>query len=187
MNLEKLNQIQQETVQTTEGRVRVIAGAGSGKTRAIAYRYAYLVNEIGIDPGNILCLTFTNKAAREMKSRIAALVPAGMNNDFICTIHGFCVKFLREEIFRLGYPKSFSIIDEEDMTSLAKEVLTENGIDRKEATVRDLLRAVSSYKSVNPYIEECILPGTETTDEKTGKEPAVQFVLKQKKTVVIGF
>ena len=124
MNLEKLNQIQQEAVQTTEGRIRVIAGAGS----------AYLVNEIGIDPGNILCLTFTNKAAREMKSRIAALVPAGMNNDFICTIHGFCVKFLREEIFRLGYPKSFSIIDEEDMTSLAKEVLTENGIDRKEAT-----------------------------------------------------
>lgn len=128
MNLEGLNKIQQEAVQTTEGRVRVIAGAGSGKTRAIAYRYAYLVNEVGIAPGNILCLTFTNKAAREMKSR------AGMNNDFICTIHGFCVKFLREAIFRQGYPKSFSIIDEEDMTSLAKEVLTENGIDRKEQT-----------------------------------------------------
>lgn len=187
MNLEGLNKIQQEAVQTTEGRVRVIAGAGSGKTRAIAYRYAYLVNEVGIDPGNILCLTFTNKAAREMKSRIAALVPAGTNNDFICTIHGFCVKFLREEIFRLGYPKSFSIIDEEDMTSLAKEVLTENGIDRKEATVRDLLEAVSSYKSVNPYIEECILPGAGTTDEKTGKEPAVQFVLKQKKLLSLDF
>lgn len=187
MNLEGLNKIQQEAVQTTEGRVRVIAGAGSGKTRAIAYRYAYLVNEVGIDPGNILCLTFTNKAAREMKSRIAALVPAGMNNDFICTIHGFCVKFLREEIFRLGYPKSFSIIDEEDMTSLAKEVLTENGIDRKEATVRDLLEDVSRYKSVNPYIEECILPGAGTTDEKTGKEPAVQFVLKQKKLLSLDF
>lgn len=187
MNLEGLNKIQQEAVQTTEGRVRVIAGAGSGKTRAIAFRYAYLVNEVGIDPGNILCLTFTNKAAREMKSRIAALVPAGMNNDFICTIHGFCVKFLREEIFRLGYPKSFSIIDEEDMTSLAKEVLTENGIDRKEATVRDLLEDVSRYKSVNPYIEECILPGAGTTDEKTGKEPAVQFVLKQKKLLSLDF
>lgn len=132
--MEGLNKIQQKAVQTTEGRIRVIAGAGSGKTRAIAYRYAYLVNEIGIDPSNILCLTFTNKAAREMKSRIATMVPAGMNNDFICTIHGFCVKFLREEIFRLGYPKSFAIIDEEDMTSLAKEVLTENGIDRKEST-----------------------------------------------------
>lgn len=187
MNLEGLNKIQQEAVQTTEGRVRVIAGAGSGKTRAIAYRYAYLVNEIGIDPGNILCLTFTNKAAREMKSRIAALVPAGMNNDFICTIHGFCVKFLREEIFRLGYPKSFSIIDEEDMTSLAKEVLTENGIDRKEATVRNLLQAVNSYKSVNPYIEECILPAAVTTDEKTGKDPAVQFILKQKKLLSLDF
>ena len=187
MNLEGLNKIQQEAVQTTEGRVRVIAGAGSGKTRAIAYRYAYLVNEVGIDPGNILCLTFTNKAAREMKSRIAALVPAGMNNDFICTIHGFCVKFLREEIFRLGYPKSFSIIDEEDMTSLAKEVLTENGIDRKDATVRDLLQAVSSYKTANPYIEECILPGAGTADEKTGKEPAVQFILKQKKLLSLDF
>lgn len=187
MNLEELNKIQQEAVQTTEGRIRVIAGAGSGKTRAIAYRYAYLVNEIGIDPGNILCLTFTNKAAREMKSRIAALVPAGMNNDFICTIHGFCVKFLREEIFRLGYPKSFSIIDEEDMTSLAKEVLTENGIDRKEATVRDLLRAVSSYKSANPYIEECILSGTETTDEKDWKGAGGSVCPQTEKTVVIGF
>ena len=95
------------------GSILVLAGAGSGKTRALAFRYAYIVNEIGIDPANILCLTFTNKAAQEMKSRIGQLVPPGYTNDFVCTIHGFCVKFLRKEIYRLGFPKSFTILDED--------------------------------------------------------------------------
>ena len=98
--LSHLNEQQAQAVQATEGRVRIIAGAGSGKTRVIAHRYAYLVNELGIDPGNILCMTFTNKAAQEMKRRISGLVPAGYVNDFVCTIHGFCVKFLRQEIHR---------------------------------------------------------------------------------------
>jgi len=105
---------QRDAVESTEGRIRVIAGAGSGKTKALAHRYAYIVNELGIDPANILCLTFTNKAAQEMRSRISRLVRSGDYNDFVCTIHGFCVKFLRREIYRLGFPASFSIIDEED-------------------------------------------------------------------------
>ena len=113
MNFEGLNDRQIEAVLATEGYVRVIAGAGSGKTRVLAYRYAYLVDEIGIDPANILCLTFTNKAAQEMRSRITQLISAEHVNDYVCTIHGFCVKFLREEIFRLGYPRTFQILDEE--------------------------------------------------------------------------
>ena len=97
MDLKSLNERQREAVETTEGRVRVIAGAGSGKTRALAYRYAYIVNELGVEPCGILCLTFTNKAAQQMKSRISQLVPPGYANDLICTIHGFCVRFLRED------------------------------------------------------------------------------------------
>ena len=89
MDLGTLNSRQKDAVTSTEGRIRVVAGAGSGKTKALSYRYAYIVNEVGIDPANILCLTFTNKAAQEMKSRIGQLVPPGYTNDFVCTIHGF--------------------------------------------------------------------------------------------------
>lgn len=87
--LKNLNDRQKEAVQATEGRVRIIAGAGSGKTRVIAHRYAYLVNVLGVDPGNILCMTFTNKAAQEMKQRISRLIDPGYINDYVCTIHGF--------------------------------------------------------------------------------------------------
>ena len=144
-----LNEQQVKAVKATEGRVRIIAGAGSGKTRVIAHRYAYLVNELGIDPGNILCMTFTNKAAQEMKHRISGLVPAGYVNDFVCTIHGFCVKFLRQEIHRLGFPKTFTILDEEDAKSLAKKVLADFKIDRKESTVKRFLRNVEGCKKIS--------------------------------------
>ena len=100
-----LNDRQSEAVEATESHVRVVAGAGSGKTRVLAHRYAFLVNELGIDPGNILCMTFTNKAAQEMKRRISKLVLRGNVNDYVCTIHGFCVKFLREEIFCIGFQR----------------------------------------------------------------------------------
>ena len=102
MNLSTLNDAQRESVTTTEGNIRVVAGAGSGKTRALVYRYAYIVNELGVPPSNILCLTFTNKAAQEMRHRIAQLIPGSAAADFVSTIHGFCVKFLREEIYRNG-------------------------------------------------------------------------------------
>ena len=113
-----LNSRQREAVEATEGRIRVVAGAGTGKTKALTHRYAYIVNVLGIDPANILCLTFTNKAAAEMRSRISEMVQSGDYNDFVCTIHGFCVKFLRQEIYRLGFPKSFTILDEEDSKAI---------------------------------------------------------------------
>ncbi len=186
MNLDTLNPMQQEAVRATEGRVRVIAGAGSGKTRVLAYRYAYLVNEAGIDPSNILCLTFTNKAAQEMRSRIARLTAAGNVNDFVCTIHGFCVKFLREEIHRLGYPKTFQILDEEDMESLAKEVLADNGIKREEKTVKELLKEFARWKRVNDYIGGFLL----TSSQKglvEQKELSLQLLLKQHRYLALDF
>ncbi len=186
MDLSVLNARQRDAVESTEGRIRVIAGAGSGKTRALAYRYAYIVNELGVDPANILCLTFTNKAAQEMRSRITQLVPPGYTNDFVCTIHGFCVKFLREEIHRIGYPKNFQILDEEDMKSLAKHVLTDNNTDRSVKTVRELLDKLAGYKKWNPYISELIMKGGAAGDRLSLPQP-VQLILKQRDKLALDF
>lgn len=156
----ELNGRQREAVEATEGQVRIVAGAGSGKTRVLAHRFAFIVNEIGVSPGNILCLTFTNKAAAEMKRRIATLVDRGSVNDFICTIHSFCVKFLRREIHRLGFPKSFTVIDEEDARSLAKTAMQEFGIDRRQSTVDKFLKDIAALKGYDPaaYIQLHFLP-----------------------------
>ena len=151
--LKSLNDRQRQAVEATEGRIRVVAGAGSGKTKALTCRYAYLVNVLGVDPANILCLTFTNKAAQEMRQRIHKLVPSGDYNDFVCTIHGFCVKFLRQEIYRLGYPKSFTILDEEDQKQLAKQVMEEFGLNRTVETVGQFLEGVANRK-VNEFLQQ---------------------------------
>lgn len=159
--LDKLNSKQKEAVVATEGRIRVTAGAGSGKTRVLTHRYAYLVNELGISPSNILCVTFTNKAANEMKKRIANMVNGGNVNDFVCTIHGFCVKFLRKEIFRLGFPLNFSILDEEDTKDLAKQVMGEFNINATQVTVKQFLNGISIYKKTShepSYVEKYMLP-----------------------------
>lgn len=157
-----LNPNQQRASEASEGRVRVVAGAGSGKTRVLAYRFAFLVNELGIAPGNILCLTFTNKAAQEMKHRISGLVDRGAVNDFVCTIHSFCVKFLRREIYRIGYPKNFTVIDEEDAKSLAKQAMNEFGVDRKKLTAERFLTKVAMLKGydIDAYIQRHLLPAS---------------------------
>ena len=174
MELRELNERQLEAVKATEGKVRIIAGAGSGKTRVLAYRYAFLVDELGIDPGNILCLTFTNKAAQEMRNRINRLIGADHASDFICTIHSFCVKFLREEIFRLGYPKTFQILDEEDMKAIAKEAHEENGLDRKESTVERFLK---NFYKIKSYSERSYIPGFLLPDAKEDIDPAtMQYI-----------
>ena len=153
--LDGLNERQQEAVTTTEGRVRVVAGAGSGKTRALAHRYAYLVNNLGIDPSNILCVTFTNKAAKEMAQRISKLVNRGHYNDYVCTIHGFCVKVLRKEIYRIGFPRIFLIIDKDDSKQLAREVMQELGIEKKDTTINAFLNNVEFNKGLlkNEYVK----------------------------------
>ena len=185
--LEDLNSRQREAVTATEGRVRVIAGAGTGKTKALTYRYAYLVNVLGIDPANILCLTFTNKAAAEMRSRIALMVHSGDYNDFVCTLHGFCVKFLRKEIYRLGFPKSFTILDEEDAKALAKECMDELGIKRTEKTVKKFLDGIAAEKALNGYIEAYMLPGNVITDAMRRTGNLACFVSRQLKGWALDF
>ncbi|MDO4511537.1 MAG: ATP-dependent helicase [Bacteroidales bacterium] len=160
--LNNLNDRQKEAVQATEGRVRIVAGAGSGKTRVIAHRYAFLVNVLGIDPGNILCMTFTNKAAQEMKRRISSLVAPGLVNDFVCTIHGFCVKFLRKEIHRIGFPKTFTILDDEDKKAMVKRVMEAMNIDRTQSTVKKHINMVGKMKGAlrMDYVGKFMLPGS---------------------------
>ena len=201
MELIGLNDKQKAAVKVTEGKVRIIAGAGSGKTRVLAYRYAYLVDVLGIDPGNILCLTFTNKAAYEMRSRINRLIGGEYASDFICTIHSFCVKFLREEIFRLGYPKTFQILDEEDMKAIVKEAHIENGVDRKESTVERFLKRFYKIKSQSgtAYVNGFLLPESKceldadtrryisnNCEEKT-EQLFISTILRQRKYLSLDF
>ena len=117
-----LNRAQHEAVTATEGYVRVIAGAGSGKTRALSHRFAYLVNELGILPGNILCVTFTNKSANEMRQRIHALT-GDNDTGYINTFHGFCVSVLQEDSHAVQYPKSFLVLDNSDIDALQYELM----------------------------------------------------------------
>lgn len=157
LNISKLNKKQLEAVQELNGKIKVVAGAGAGKTRVLATRYAHLVNDIGVDPAHILCMTFTNKAAQEMKNRIAKIVTTSAHvNDFVCTIHGFCVKVLRREIHRLGFPSNFTILDEEDSKAFAKQVMEEFGIDSTAITVKQFLSNISSSKRNCEYIEKML-------------------------------
>lgn len=144
--LENLNDEQRQTVTTTEGYIRVVAGAGSGKTRSLTRRFMYLVEAVGIEPENILCITFTNKAAFEMRQRIKALI----GNKFtgtVCTFHGFCVNFLRDHIHKLQYPSQFVIADAADCESILSMVYAEKNITMRQYKYKEAIRIVSTYKT----------------------------------------
>lgn len=131
-----LNDAQREAVTTTEGPVRVIAGAGSGKTRALTRRFAYLVNYCGIMPSHILCVTFTNKAAAEMRRRIHALT-GDNDTGYINTFHGFCVSVLQEDGYVAGYPKSFLVLDNSDIDQMLARIYEERGLTLSDMTFAD--------------------------------------------------
>ena len=126
--LAKLNEEQLKPVTDTEGAVLVLAGAGSGKTRVLTSRIAYLVEEKGVYPSAILAITFTNKAANEMRERLSSMVD-GAQSMWICTIHSMCVRILRMYAERLGYGKNFSIYSETERASVIKKVFRECGFD----------------------------------------------------------
>lgn len=139
--LSGLNEEQLEAVTTTEGYVRVIAGAGTGKTRALTHRFAYLVNELGILPGNILCVTFTNKSAAEMRKRIHNLT-GDNDTGFICTFHSFCVSVLQEDANAVQYPESFLVLDNSDIDSMLRIIYEERNLTLRHMTfsnARDMI------------------------------------------------
>ena len=157
-----LNPAQLSAVTATEGYVRIIAGAGSGKTKTLTHRYAYLVKAAGIHPSNVLCVTFTNKAAGEMKKRVRALIGDGYDNSLITTYHGFCVRVLREDIFRLFYPQSFVILDENDQKKLLSEIYGEMDLKMDRATFENILDMVHRLKSTEDYVDAMISGQTDS-------------------------
>ena len=156
--LENLNAAQRAAVTTTEGIVRVIAGAGSGKTRALSHRFAYLVNALGILPGNILCVTFTNKSAAEMRQRIHQLT-GDNDTGYINTFHGFCDAILREDSHAIGYPKRFLVLDNNDIDAMLALIYEERGLslrDRTFADARDMIQKL--FKKPEYYKDMLALP-----------------------------
>ena len=151
--LQQLNEAQREAVTATEGFIRVIAGAGSGKTRALTHRFAWLVNTLGILPGSILCVTFTNKAANEMRRRIHNLT-GDDDTGYICTFHGFCVTVLREDVHAVQYPKSFLVLDNSDVDDMLRVVYEERGLtlrDMSYSRARDMIEIQKLFKKPEYY------------------------------------
>lgn len=149
--IDELNEQQKEAVTTTEGYVRIIAGAGTGKTKALTYRYAYLVDELGISTSNILCVTFTNKAAREMSKRIRQMI-GDSDTGYICTFHGFCVKLLREDIHAINYPQNFVVMDSEDTEEILKTVYENAHIQSRTYTFDMARDHISAMKNDMQHI-----------------------------------
>ncbi|MGV0168916.1 DNA helicase PcrA [Furfurilactobacillus sp. WILCCON 0119] len=145
--LEGLNDKQQEAVQTTAGPLLIMAGAGSGKTRVLTHRVAYLIEEQDVKPWHILAITFTNKAAREMRERVVALLGTSGEDVWVSTFHALCVRILRRDIDRLAYNKAFTITDTGEQRTLVKRILREQNIDPKKYDPRSLLGAISNAKN----------------------------------------
>ncbi len=145
--LSGLNEQQQEAVKATDGPLLIMAGAGSGKTRVLTHRIAYLMVEKQVAPWNILAITFTNKAAREMKDRVQAILGGAAEDIWISTFHSMCVRILRRDIDRMGFNRNFSILDTTDQLSVIKNILKEKNIDPKKFDPRTILGTISSAKN----------------------------------------
>ncbi|CAM3862372.1 DNA helicase PcrA [Cytobacillus oceanisediminis] len=145
--LNGLNPQQQNAVKTTDGPLLIMAGAGSGKTRVLTHRIAYLMVEKGINPYNILAITFTNKAAREMRDRIHNMMGGAADEIWISTFHSMCVRILRRDIDRIGYNRNFTILDSTDQQSVIKSILKDKNLDPKKFDPRAILGSISSAKN----------------------------------------
>ena len=193
--LSKLNAEQLESVKTTEGPVRVIAGAGTGKTRALTSRYCYLVRDLGISPKNILCVTFTNRAANEMKRRVRDEL-GDQDLGYICTFHAFCTLLLHEDINVLNYPKNFVILDKEDWRQILLRIFEDMHLTLRETTIQRKIDEVLEAKKMaaDTYIDDIyrlnneelkakfMLPGIEQNTEIF-----LRFIYEQKKCFGVDF
>ncbi len=165
-----LNPMQKEAVLHTEGPLLILAGAGSGKTRVLTHRIAYLIEEKEVNPWNILAITFTNKAAGEMRERVDSLVGFGAESIWVSTFHSTCVRILRRYIEHLGYTTSFSIYDSDDQKTLMKQVFKTLDIDTKQYKERSVLGIISSAKDKLISPEEFLLnAGQDFRQKKVGE------------------
>lgn len=162
----ELNEKQYEAVSTSSQFVRVVAGAGSGKTRVLTFRIAYLLSQFEVKPWNILAITFTNKVAKEMKTRINTMLGGVDNSLSIRTFHSFGAFFLRQEIESIGFPSTFTILDEEDQTKMIKDIASEMGYKRSDKIVGKALSYIAHQKLKGLYPDEVKL-NSHIEDEKT--------------------
>lgn len=190
--LDSLNRAQTDAVETTEGPVRVLAGAGTGKTRALTARYCYLADLLGVDPSAILCLTFTNKAAAEMKNRIRRNV-GDFDTGYVCTFHSFCVRMLKEDIHVLNYPANFTVIDEDDRNSLLLKVYEDMQLTLKEQPLKKSIAYIEKRKAGGEYLatiaelnnEELLARSIRNADRE--EEIFLRFLYEQKKNYGLDF
>ena len=190
--LSTLNTEQREAAMSTEGYVRVIAGAGSGKTRALAYRFAYLVDELGIAPNRIMAVTFTNKAAGVMKNRIRQLI-GDQDTAYINTFHGFCVRVLREDIYNVNYPQNFVVMDVEDQKSILSEIYEEMNLTVRDFTYRIMIDAINIFKRGYGYVRYTTAPEIKELQELYQNEKNLQtkiiyrYLILQRKNYALDF
>ena len=142
-----LNERQKEAVYQTDGPVLILAGAGSGKTRVLTHRIAYLTERCGVNPWNIMAITFTNKAAGEMRDRVDKIAGFGAESIWVSTFHSSCVRILRRYIDRLGFDNHFTIYDTDDQKTVMKEICKRLEIDTKMLKERTIMSAISSAKN----------------------------------------
>ena len=163
----ELNENQFEAVTTDAQHVRIIAGAGSGKTRVLTYRISYLISEMHVLPWKILAITFTNKVANEMKTRVDKMLPTMSQDLTIRTFHSFAAYFLRHEISVIGFPASFTILDEEDQTKLVKDIAATMGFKKSDKIVGKALGYIGKQKLLGKYPDDIKIVNQQFEDEKT--------------------
>lgn len=176
--LDSLNEAQKEAVCHTEGPVMVIAGAGSGKTRVLTYRIAYLIQEKRVDPFHILALTFTNKAASEMRRRIEAIVGTEAKNIWMGTFHSVFARILRVEAAKIGYPYNFTIYDMEDSKSLIKSIVKELNLDDKVYKPSSVLARISGAKNALISVDDYLANPSFLADDQTAMRPEIGKIYK---------
>ncbi|MDR2199849.1 MAG: UvrD-helicase domain-containing protein [Deltaproteobacteria bacterium] len=193
--LEGLNPGQKEAAEATEGAVRVVAGPGTGKTRTLTARYCHLVSDLGIRPRNILCATFTNKAAQEMKARVRALL-GDMDLGLISTFHSFCRLFLKDEIGRLKLPGNFVIIDPEDQKEILAGIFSEMGLTLKDLSYREAIDDILEARKLqaDSYVADFLELNNENIKKRFQKEALdrdseifLRYVYEQKKCFSLDF
>ena len=182
-----LNPKQKEAVLHTDGPLLILAGAGSGKTRVLTHRIAYLIDECGVNPWNIMAITFTNKAAGEMRERVDNLVGFGAESIWVSTFHSSCVRILRRHIESLGYTTSFSIYDSDDQKTLMRQVFKTLDIDTKQFKERSVLSAISSAKDKLITPEEFLLNAGGDFREKKAGEIYKEYQKQLKKNNALDF
>ena len=170
VDIDTLNPAQREAVLTTEGPLLVLAGAGSGKTRVLTFRIARMIGDLGIRPWQILAITFTNKAAAEMRERLSAMLPdGGMRGMWVCTFHAMCVRILREDADLLGYTGQFTIYDDDDSRRMVREIMTQLAIEQKQYHINMIRSKISTAKNAMIGPEEFIEKASSPQEQKAGQ------------------